>query len=58
MEELKQAMIRALRQSPQMLVSPVPPQGHPELRAVLARRALASTPAPMMSSSRMAASRR
>ena len=26
MEELKQAMIRALRQSPQMLVSPVPPQ--------------------------------
>ena len=35
MEELKQAMIRALRQSPQMLVSPVPPQGHPELRAVL-----------------------
>ena len=29
MEELKQAMIRALRQSPQMLVSPVPPQGIP-----------------------------
>ena len=35
-------MIRTLRQSPQVLVSPVPPQGHPDLRTVLARRALAN----------------
>lgn len=42
MKDLKQAMIRALRQSPQVLVSPVPPQGHPDLRTVLARRALAN----------------
>ncbi len=42
MEALKQAMTRALRQSPEVLVSPVPPQGHPDLRGVLARRALAN----------------
>ena len=60
MEELKQAMIRALRQSPQMLVSPVPPQGIPNCARCwpAARWPTASTPAPMMSSSRMAASRR
>jgi len=40
-EELKQATVRALRRDPQMLVSRVPPRGHPALRAVLARRALA-----------------
>ncbi len=41
-EELKQAMTRTLRRSPELLVSPVPPQGHPDLQAVLARRALAN----------------
>ncbi|WP_094837808.1 aminotransferase-like domain-containing protein [Bordetella genomosp. 4] len=39
-EALKQAMIRAVRQHPTMLVDHVPPHGHPELRTVLARRAL------------------
>jgi len=39
-DALKQAMIRTLRQHPNMLVSRVPPLGHPELRGVLARRAL------------------
>jgi len=39
-EPLKQAMMRTLRRHPDMLCSPVPPQGHPALRAVLARRAL------------------
>ncbi|WP_144638622.1 PLP-dependent aminotransferase family protein [Bordetella genomosp. 13] len=39
-EPLKQAMMRALRRSPEMLCSRVPPQGHPALRTVLARRAL------------------
>ncbi|ARP94692.1 aminotransferase-like domain-containing protein [Bordetella genomosp. 13] len=39
-EALKQAMMRALRRHPEMLCSRVPPQGHPALRSVLARRAL------------------
>jgi len=39
-EALKQAMIRAVRAKPLMLVDRVPPLGHPELRGVLARRAL------------------
>ncbi|MBO1110664.1 PLP-dependent aminotransferase family protein [Bordetella petrii] len=39
-EALKQAMIRTLRRHPDMLVGRVPPMGHPELRGVLARRAL------------------
>jgi len=39
-EALKHAMTRALRQHPAMLVSRVPPLGHPSLRTVLARRAL------------------
>jgi len=39
-DALKQAMIRTLRARPEMLVSRVPPLGHPELRGVLARRAL------------------
>jgi DNA-binding transcriptional MocR family regulator len=38
--ELKSAAIRALRNHPEMLVSQVPTQGEPKLRAVLARRAL------------------
>lgn len=39
-DALKQAMIRTLRSQSAMLVSRVPPLGHPELRGVLARRAL------------------
>jgi len=40
-EELKAAITRALRRDPQMLFRRAPPRGHPALRAVLARRALA-----------------
>ncbi|CAP42384.1 aminotransferase-like domain-containing protein [Bordetella petrii] len=39
-DALKQAMIRTLRGQPDILVKRVPPLGHPELRSVLARRAL------------------
>ena len=39
-DALKQAMTRTLRRHPEMLVKRVPPLGHPDLRAVLARRAL------------------
>ncbi|MBV7482448.1 PLP-dependent aminotransferase family protein [Bordetella sp. BOR01] len=39
-DALKQAMIRTLRNHPEMLVSRVPPMGHADLRSVLARRAL------------------
>ncbi len=41
LEMLKQSMMRALRQQPQVLVRPAPALGHPAFRAVLARRALA-----------------
>ncbi|MCD0502409.1 PLP-dependent aminotransferase family protein [Bordetella petrii] len=39
-DALKQAMTRALRKHSNVLVDRVPPLGHPELRNVLARRAL------------------
>ncbi|GAB3330224.1 PLP-dependent aminotransferase family protein [Bordetella tumulicola] len=39
-DALKQAMIRALRKHPSMLVDRALPRGHPDLRHVLARRAL------------------
>lgn len=39
-EALRQAASRALRQSPELLVQPVPLQGDPVFRAALARRAL------------------
>ena len=41
MAALKQSMVRTLREHPEALVSPVPAQGHPALRTVLAKRALA-----------------
>lgn len=41
-DALRAAAQRALRRYPEVLVSPVPPQGDPGFRAVLARRALAS----------------
>ncbi|WP_079432763.1 PLP-dependent aminotransferase family protein [Zoogloea sp. LCSB751] len=41
-EALKNAALRALRRHPEVLVSPVPPQGDPGFRSVLARRALAA----------------
>jgi DNA-binding transcriptional MocR family regulator len=39
-EELRQSMARALRRHSELLCSRVPAQGHPALRAALARRAL------------------
>ncbi|MBS0370096.1 MAG: PLP-dependent aminotransferase family protein [Proteobacteria bacterium] len=41
-EALKNAALRALRRHPEVLVSPVPPQGDPGFRKVLAQRALAA----------------
>lgn len=41
-EALKNAALRALRRRPEVLVSPVPPQGDPGFRKVLAQRALAA----------------
>jgi DNA-binding transcriptional MocR family regulator len=45
-EALKNAALRALRRHPEVLVSPVPPQGDPGFRAVLARRAMAAGMSP------------
>ena len=45
-EALKNAALRALRRRPEVLVSPVPPQGDPGFRAVLARRAMAAGMSP------------
>ncbi|ARP91154.1 2-aminoadipate aminotransferase [Bordetella genomosp. 9] len=39
-DALKQAMLRSVRRYPDLLTSPAPHQGHPVLRATLARRAL------------------
>jgi DNA-binding transcriptional MocR family regulator len=39
-DALKQAMLRAVRQHPELLVQTAPHQGHPSLRTALARRAL------------------
>lgn len=45
-EALKNAALRALRQHPEVLVSPVPPLGEARFRAALARRALAAGMSP------------
>ena len=45
-EALKNAALRALRRRPEVLVSPVPPQGDPGFRAVLALRAMAAGMSP------------
>ncbi len=45
-EALKNAALRALRRHPEVLVSPVPHQGDPGFRAVLARRAMAAGMSP------------
>jgi DNA-binding transcriptional MocR family regulator len=39
-DALKQAMLRAVRRYPEAMTRPAPHQGHPYLRAILARRAL------------------
>ncbi|ETH09561.1 transcriptional regulator, GntR family, partial [Bordetella pertussis 2371640] len=40
MRALQLALTRAARHTPELLTAPVPPYGHPEFRAVLARRAM------------------